>query len=397
MSDKGAYAMRVGQLTDIYKPFINGVTNFVSLHKHVLESWGHKVFVFTPGYEDYEDDELNVIRSPAIPLSDTGYQLNLSLSRRARRKIVTMDVLHVHHPFINAQQAMSLAKRHDIPVVFTNHTRYQLVTRYYLPLALEGLSRTFIETYLPHFAEQCDLVVAPSRGIKRTLEEIGVTRPIEVIPNGVDVARLQNPSAPLSKHDLGLPERAIAAITVGRLGPEKNLPFMLQAFNRAATKVDDLHLVIIGKGREEGYLEEMVRMLGMTARVHLVGEVPYDEVPNWLALGDFFVITSVSESHPLSMLEALAAGLPAVGILGPGVEDTIVDGVNGLSSLEDVDAFAAQIQRLAMQPDLRARLAAGARETSSQYDIHNTSRRLLAHYERLIEECARRERERRDT
>jgi glycosyltransferase involved in cell wall biosynthesis len=389
--------MRVGQLTDIYKPFINGVTNFVSLHKRVLEAWGHKVFVFTPGYEDYEDDELNVIRSPAIPLSDTGYHLNLSLSRRARKKIVTMDVLHVHHPFINAQQGMTLARRHDIPVVFTNHTRYQLVSHYYLPFVPEGLSRAFLETYLPHFAEQCDLVVVPSRGVERTLQEMGVTCPIEVIPNGVDVARLQNPAAPLARRDLGLPDRAIVALTVGRLGPEKNLPFLLHAFNRAAREVADLHLVIIGKGREEGYLEELVRMLDMTAQVRLVGEVPYDEVPNWLALGDFFVITSVSESHPLSVLEALAAGLPVVGIPGPGVEDTIVDGVNGLCSPEDVGAFAAQVQRLATQPELRTRLAAGARETSGQYDIHNTSGRLLAHYERLVEECARRKRERRGT
>ncbi len=385
--------MRIGQLTDIYKPFINGVTNFVALHKRVLESWGHKVFVFTPGYEDYEDDELNVIRSPAIPLSDTGYHLNLSLSRRARKKIVTMDVLHVHHPFINAQQGISLAKRHDIPVVFTNHTRYQLVGRYYLPFFLGGLSRAFLEAYLPRFTDQCDLVVAPSQGVKQALEAIGVTCPIEVIPNGVDVARLQHPTHPLTKQDLGLPGDAVVAITVGRLGPEKNLPFLLNAFRRAAQEMPDLHLVIIGKGREEGYLEEMVRMLEMAARVHLVGEVPYEEVPNWLALGDFFVITSVSESHPLSVLEALAAGLPVVGIPGPGIEDTIMDGINGLYGPEDANAFAAQVRRLATEPALRARLAAGAREMSDRYDIRHTSAALLAHYERLIEERARRRKE----
>ena len=115
--------MRIGQLTEVYKPFVNGVTNFISLHKRVLESWGHKVFVFTLGHEDYEDDELHVIRSPAIPLSDTGYHLSFRFSRRARKKIKTMDVLHVHHPFISGRQAISLGKRYDIPVVFTNHTR----------------------------------------------------------------------------------------------------------------------------------------------------------------------------------------------------------------------------------------------------------------------------------
>lgn len=382
--------MRIGQLTDIYKPFINGVTNFVCLHKRVLESWGHKVFVFTPGYEDYEDDELNIIRSPAIPLSDTGYHLTFRFSSRARKKIKTMDVLHAHHPFISGQQALSLGKRYDIPVVFTNHTRYHVVARYAVPFVPEGLSRAVLEAYMPYFTAQCDLVVAPSFGVKRSLEEIGVTCPIEVIPNGVDVERLRNPAAPLSKGDLGLPDEAVVAITVSRLGPEKNLPFLLNAFKQVARELPNLHLVIIGKGREEEYLEEMVRMLEMAGRVHLVGEVPYEEVPNWLALGDFFVITSVNESHPLSVLEALAAGLPVIGIPCPGVEDTIVNGVNGLWSPEDAHAFAAQMRRLTQEPELRARLAAGARETSGQYDIHNTSAALLAHYERLVEERARR-------
>lgn len=382
--------MRIGQLTDIYKPFINGVTNFVCLHKRVLESWGHKVFVFTPGYEDYEDDELNIIRSPAIPLSDTGYHLTFRFSRRARKKIKTMDVLHAHHPFISGQQALSLGKRYDIPVVFTNHTRYHVVARYAVPFVPERLSRAVLEAYMPYFTAQCDLVVAPSFGVKRSLEEIGVTCPIEVIPNGVDVERLRNPAAPLSKGDLGLSDKAVVAITVSRLGPEKNLPFLLNAFKQVARELPNLHLVIIGKGREEEYLEEMVRMLEMAGRVHLVGEVPYEEVPNWLALGDFFVITSVNESHPLSVLEALAAGLPVIGIPCPGVEDTIVNGVNGLWSPEDAHAFAAQMRRLTQEPELRARLAAGARETSGQYDIHNTSAALLAHYERLVEERARR-------
>jgi len=384
--------VRIGQLTEVYKPVINGVTNFVSLHKRVLESWGHKVFVFTLGHEDYEDEELHVIRSPAIPLSDTGYHLSFLFSRRARKKIKTMDVLHVHHPFISGRQAVSLGRRYNIPVVFTNHTRYHVQARFYAPFIPEGLSRAFLEAYLPHFTEQCDLVVAPSRGIKRALRELGVTCHIEIIPNGIDVAQFQYPTAPLSKRDLGLPEHAVVAMTVGRLGPEKNLPFLLHAFARVAGEAADLHLVIIGSGQEEERLREMMHLLGLAPRVHLIGEVPYEDVPNWLAMADFFVIPSVSESHPLTVLEALAAGLPVLGIPSPGIEDTIVDGLNGLLSPEDAGVFAAQMRRLATEPGLRARLSAGARETCDQYDIHRTSARLLAHYERLVEEHARKQR-----
>jgi len=385
--------MRIGQLTEVYKPVINGVTNFISLHKRTLESWDHKVFVFTLGFEDYEDDELHVIRSPAIPLSDTGYYLNFRFSRQAREKIKTMDVLHVHHPFLSGRQAISLGKRYNIPVVFTNHTRYHVAARYYVPFVPEELSRVFLEAYLPNFTDQCDLVVVPSRGVKRVLEEFGVICPIEVIPNGIDVPRFQHPPDPLAKCDLGLPDQALVAITVGRLGPEKNTSFLLRAFTRVADDVPDLHLVVIGGGPEEGQLGHMARLLGLSSRVHLVGKVPYEEIPNWLAVGDFFAIASVSESHPLAVLEALAAGLPVLGIPCPGVEDTIVEGLNGLFSTESTSVFAAQMRRLATEPDLHARLAAGARETCGQYDIRRTSATLLAHYERLVEERARRQAE----
>jgi 1,2-diacylglycerol 3-alpha-glucosyltransferase len=388
--------MRIGQLTEVYKPVINGVTNSISLHKHVLESWGHRVFVFTLGYEDYEDDELYVIRSPAIPLSDTGYHVSFLFSRRARKKIKTMDVLHVHHPFISGRQAVSLGKRYDIPVVFTNHTRYHVQASYYMPFVPEGLSRAFLEAYLPQFTDQCDLVIAPSQGIERVLRELGVTCQVEVVPNGVDVTQFQRPPAPLSNRDLDLPDGATVAVTVGRLGPEKNLSFLLRAFARIAAEVPDLHLLVIGSGSEKERLVEMARYLGLAPQVHLVGEVAYEGIPNWLAMADFFAFASVSESHPLVVLEGLAAGLPVLAIPCPGVEDTVVDGFNGLSSPEDVDVFAAQMRRLATEPDLRARLAAGARETRGQYDIRRTSATLLAHYERLVEEHARVRAENRD-
>ena len=388
--------MRIGQLTEVYKPVINGVTNFISLQKRVLESWGHKVFVFTLGYEDYEDDELHVIRSPAIPLSDTGYHLSFLFSRQARKKIKTMDVLHVHHPFISGRQAVSLGKRYDIPVVFTNHTRYHVQAHYYAPFVPDALSRAFLEAYLPSFTSKCDLVIVSSRGIEQVLRELGVTCHMEVVPNGVDVTAFQRPPAPLSKRDLGLPDHATVAITVSRLGPEKNLPFLVRAFVRIADSVPDLHLVIVGGGPEEATLREMARLQGLTSRIHLIGESPYDQVPNWLAMGDFFVFASVSESHPHVILEALAAGLPVLGIPCPGVEDTIVDGHNGLFSPEAVDAYAVLVQRLATDAGLRARLAAGARETSAQYDVRRTAAVLLGHYERLVEERARMRAERRD-
>jgi 1,2-diacylglycerol 3-alpha-glucosyltransferase len=108
--------MRIGLLADVYKPFMSGVTNFVSQHKQALEALGHKVFVFTLGHLDYEDEELHIYRSPAIPVTETGYQFGFVYSRLARRKVKTMDILHAQQPFISGSLAVTYGKRYGLPI-----------------------------------------------------------------------------------------------------------------------------------------------------------------------------------------------------------------------------------------------------------------------------------------
>jgi glycosyltransferase involved in cell wall biosynthesis len=218
------------------------------------------------------------------------------------------------------------------------------------------------------------------------LEGLGVEAPSVVIPNGVDVDRFRRPIAPLTKAALGIPEDAGVAINVGRLSPEKNLPFLLTAFGRAVEQSPDLHLVIVGDGPKRGSLEGIAHQAGLDGRIHWVGAVPYRDVPNWLALADFFVIASTAESHPLAVLEAIAAGLPVLGIPSSGIKESIQHKGNGLLCPEDVNAFADRMACLSTDADLRARLAEGARQSRSRFDIRRTSAQLLAQYERLIDE-----------
>ena len=86
--------MRIGMLVDMYKPNISGITSYVTLNKRWLEARGHKVFVYTFGNLDYEDDELYVMRSPGLPLNvnDSGFQLSFRYNTVAERKLRTMDV-----------------------------------------------------------------------------------------------------------------------------------------------------------------------------------------------------------------------------------------------------------------------------------------------------------------
>ena len=157
--------MRIGMMTDVYKPHVSGITNYISLNKEYIEKAGHEVFIFTFGDLDYKDDEQRVVRSPGLPLTDTGYYLSFRYSRRAKALLQTMDLVHVHHPFLSGRLALNYCRPLRIPIVFTNHTRYDLYAQAYLPLLPEEFSDTFLQSYMPTFCQAVDLVISPSAGM----------------------------------------------------------------------------------------------------------------------------------------------------------------------------------------------------------------------------------------
>jgi 1,2-diacylglycerol 3-alpha-glucosyltransferase len=379
--------MRIGMMTDVYKPHVSGITNYISLNKEYLEKAGHEVFIFTFGDLDYGDDEERVVRSPGLPLTDTGYYLSFRYSRRAKALLQTMDLVHVHHPFLSGRLALNYCRPLRIPIVFTNHTRYDLYAQAYLPLLPEELSDTFLQTYLPTFCRAVDLVISPSAGMVDVLRNLGVSTRIEIIPNGVDL-QLYRLTSEDCRPEFGFQEEDLLLIFSGRLGPEKNLDFLIHAFAGVAEAIQNAHLLVIGGGPEEPALQQAAARTCAAGRIHFTGMLPYKELPRYLAMGDIFVTASVTEVHPLSVVEAMASGLPVLGIHSVGVGDTVVDGVTGLLSSLDQAAFAALLTRLCMDSDLRTKLGTAARTASREYAIEHTTQVMLQRYERLLSEFA---------
>jgi 1,2-diacylglycerol 3-alpha-glucosyltransferase len=385
--------MRIGMLVDAYKPYISGITNYVALSRRFLEKAGQEVFVFAFGGDDYVDDEPNIIRTRGLLLVDSGYYFSVRYNLQAQRILRTMDIVHVHHPFVSGRLALRYCQPREIPIVFTNHTRYDLYTQAYLPMIPEVVGDTFLRAYMPSFCKSCDLVIAPSHGLHDVLRGLGVESPIEVIPNGVDLAPYQAEVDPVSRADLGFSDNDVILIYTGRLGPEKNLTFLLRAFAGTAKTYENVGLLIIGDGPERDNLEDRVRIMGISDRVHFTGMVAYEKIPSFLAAADAFVTASVTEVHPLSVIEAMAAGLPVLGIHSPGVSDTVDDGVTGLlAQEEDLAQFTAKMVRLVIDHEGRKKMEAQASRAAQAYAIERTTDVLLKHYQRLVEKTAGRKR-----
>lgn len=192
-----------------------------------------------------------------------------------------------------------------------------------------------------------------------------------VIPNPV----ILNPPMQSSPADT----KVVTA--VGRLVPQKGFDLLLQAFARIADSYPAWNMVIWGEGPERDALERDIARLGIEGRARLSG---VSLMPgSWVNGADLFVMSSRYEGWGNVLLEALAAGIPAVSFdcpWGPG--QMIEDGVNGLlAAPEDVPALADKLARLMRDPDLRVRLGAEARRSAEHY----APARIVAAWEGLVE------------
>jgi glycosyltransferase involved in cell wall biosynthesis len=369
---------------DMYMPHLSGVTNHIRLYKRRFEELGHEVYVFTYGNRDHEDDEPNVVRSPAIAWGKTGWQAGLGLSGEAAELMPTLDIAHVHHPFLSGRVALRQCGARGIPVVSTNHTRYDLYSDTYASFLPRRLRMAYLRTYLSRYASDVDVVIAPSPGVKDWLCEFGITCEAVLVPNSIDTQPFMNPRRPEDKHRFGFEQDAVVFCYLGRLGEEKNLGMLIDAFVKAAERDDRVCLLLIGDGPGRKMATERVWAHGVNERVHFAGLIPYTEVPNVLCAADVFVSASVSEVHPLVVMEGMAAGLPAIGVESPGVGDIVGDGVTGYLVSEDSAEFAERMLELARDEELLSTMSAAARNEAAGYDIRILGDEMLERYTALI-------------
>lgn len=374
--------MRIVLLSDVYTPVLNGVVHHVALLRRELAALGHAVTVIAGGTAQPDDDP-GVLRYGGLPLGSTGYQIGWPTSGPIRAVLEQAEILHAHHPFVSGGIALRTAAHTGAPVLFTNHTRYDIYADVYLPAPLAVLGRKAVVAWMRRFLPRCHAVIAPSRGTARVVAQWSPQANLHVIHNGVDVQRFAN-ALPAPRAALGLPSNAVVALYVGRLSAEKDVVHLLHWFRDAVDAGSPAHLALAGGGPQEAVLSQILAEWDAhhARRVHLLGQRPYAEMPALLATTDFFVTASRSESHPLTLIEAAAAGLPALGIRSPGVADVVIDGESGLLAGNGSD-FVARFVALSINDDLRRKLGEKARAHSRTLSSQATARTTASLYESL--------------
>ena len=372
--------LRIGLFTDTYAPQVNGVSISLQLISEGLQKRGHQVTIFAPKFPGYTDDQPGVVRLPSLKyLNDPPIYVAVlgtprstwSLSRKH------FDVLHAHSPLTVGLLAYLTASTKNLPLIYTYHTSVTDYTHYVKVIGGTGVIRHAARWFSATSTNLGDQIVVPSPKFHRLLLEQKVTKPILTIPNGIDLSNFKVAKNPGSfRNRLGIKPDAPMLLSVGRVDPEKRLDFLIDAFVRIADRIPEAHLVFAGDGGSRKKLEEQAAATKVKERIHFLGMVKRVELPDLLHDATVFLSASTTEVHPISVIEAIASGLPLVAVKDEAFEGMIVENENGHLTPLDVGAFSDTLARLLADPEKLARYGKRSMELSEKFSIEGQVRSL---------------------
>jgi len=376
--------VRIGFFSESYYPYISGVVRSIDLFSRELRSLGHEVYIFAPDYYDSKEEKF-VYRFPSVPTPNApGFRLPIPYMPKLTGTIenLDLDIIHTHSPFLMGRLASALAKKLELPLVFTYHTKYEQYV-HYVPFARKTARRVTIKL-TRDFCQRCDAVIAPTEYVKKMLEREGITTPIEIIPTGVELDKFRDGSTNWLRRRYRFQKEDEILLYVGRLGEEKNLPFLLEVVRDLMKKNPRLYLLLVGGGPDEKQFRRMVNDWDLEHRIIFTGVVSPRKVVDYYLGADVFVFPSVTETQGLVILEAMAAGLPVVAMNREGPSTVIDSGKDGILVQPNKTSFKQGLLQILENPQYRDELRANAGEKARSLSSVEMGLRLEKLYRGLL-------------
>jgi 1,2-diacylglycerol 3-alpha-glucosyltransferase len=386
---KEANALNIGIFTDSYKPYTSGVVTSISNLKEEMIRLGHAVHIFAPKYPHYDEVEENVYRFFSVP-SPTNPDYTLAIPVHPGMNLLVknleLDIIHVHSPFTMGIVGLRYARKFNLPLIFTYHTRYDQYMHYF-PVA-QDLAKEVTIKYSSLFCNNCNYLIAPSVEIEAIIRGFEVKTPIAVIPSGVALEKFTGGEPGWLHRNFAIPTNNRLLLFVGRLTQEKNLPFLIETFRIVKMERPQTTLVIVAQGPLEEELKNLVKSSNLSLQEDVVftGALPFDSLIKAYYSADLFVFSSLTETQGLVLIEAMAAGLPVAAVRASGVQEMVDDGVDGLLTAADSNELAAAIEKILRDDNLHRYLAHNALQKAETLSSRNMALKVEKVYRDLISE-----------
>lgn len=372
--------LSICMVSDDFLPAMTGVGTHLKLIAPELARRGHTVSVITtrrPGEAEVEQWEgVTIYRVFTLKAYGFYQALPSQSTIRAIFGRIKPDLVHHHYVGFMMRQVCSVSESLRLPQVSTFHFSAEVLTQ---PLPMRPL-RPLIRRMMVNFNNRFQLVISPSLNLTHQITGEGVRTPVHFITNPV-VFGDSSSVVPAERSD------AFTVLYAGRLGPEKNIGYLLKAFAALLKKVPGAVLWVAGRGPEGAALESLCTQLGITDKVKFLGFLDHPTLARYYAACDVFVLPSLMETQGLVVMEAMWFGRPVIVTSAIVSADELVDqGVNGyIVDPDSVDDLTQRLTALANDPALRATLGEASRHRAQAYLPEPVVDALEADYRTVLE------------
>lgn len=313
-----------------------------------------------------------------MPFERSPYKMgNLEAYRQLREVIKNnnYDIIHCHTPMggVLTRLAARKARKKGTRVIYTAHGFH-----FFRGAPIKNWLLYYpVERFLARYTDV--LITINKEDYKRAKNKFKAKK-VEYVPGvGIDIDKFNDLTIDkiLKKKEIGVPQDSFFILSVGELNKNKNHEIIIKAI--AKINNPKIHYVICGKGPLESYLKGLAEKLGIEKQVHLLGF--RKDIPEVCNISDVFAFPSLREGLPVSLMEAMANGLPVVCSKIRGNIDLISDGEGGyLIKPSDVEGFAKFIDKLASSNQLRSKFGSNNLEQIKRYSIENVMRKIESIY-----------------
>lgn len=336
--------------------------------------------VDNPAFEPTGD----LVGAPSIAVPGRPeYRLATGLNGRLRRDLDAFapNIVHVSSPDFLNQSAVTYARKRNIPVVASLHTRFDTYFRYYGLAFLEPA----ISALLRRFYRRCDTVVAPSESMAQVMRELRWGYDIGIWTRGID-RTIFNPQARdmAWRRAQGLDDGDVVVGFLARLVMEKGLDVFSETIDRLERAGVPHKVLIVGDGPARGWFETRL------PKAIFTGFLSGEALGRAVASMDVFLFPSVTEAFGNVTLEAMASRVPVVAAQATGSASLVHDGITGrLIKPGAITEFADAVGEYCLFPTLRAEHGLAAEKATARYDWDNINQELVETYFRVVANHAR--------
>jgi glycosyltransferase involved in cell wall biosynthesis len=375
--------MRVAIITENFLPKLDGVTRTLARLLEYLQSHGHKVLLLGPesGMEEYAGAEIvgtAGVPFPFYPELKFNFFRPLFLRRLSEFQ---PDVVHLVDPVILGAAGLAAARMLGKPLISSYHTNLAAYCEHFGFTLLTQPMRS----YNRFLHNQCSLTFCPSPSTASMLRAQGFQR-VRIWPRGVDTRVFRPAQRNMNRRALWIgADEKVVLLYAGRISWEKNLRLLLQAYQ--GMDHTGCHLVMVGDGPALREMKQEFDGLPVTFTGYLQGE----DLASAYASADLFAFPSRTETFGQVVLEAMASGLPVVGLQAEGVCDIVDDGQTGfllntenLAEHEQVSSYRDLLTRLVRQHETRRKMGLAAHQMANQRTWDEAMHSLLLGYKEVL-------------